>query len=117
MSNLKAQKKKKSQMLRELNLILQRELQNPVLNTVSIAEVRLSSDGSHAKIFYSFLPINQDISKENVGKEIEEGLKEIRMILASKLDWRSVPNLTFEYDESLDRANHINEILAEQNSK
>ncbi|MBY7705194.1 ribosome-binding factor A [Vibrio harveyi] len=86
MSNLKAQKKKESQMLRELNLILQRELQNPVLNTVSIAEVRLSSDGSYAKIFYSFLPINQDISKENVGKEIEEGLKEIRMILASKLD-------------------------------
>ncbi|AJM71751.1 MULTISPECIES: 30S ribosome-binding factor RbfA [Mycoplasma] len=117
MSNLKAQKKKESQMLRELNLILQRELQNPVLNTVSVAEVRLSADGSHAKIFYSFLPINEEISKENVGKEIEEGLKEIRMILASKLDWRSVPNLNFEYDESLDRANHINEILAEQNSK
>ncbi|SRX64044.1 ~30S ribosome-binding factor RbfA [Mycoplasma mycoides subsp. capri] len=39
------------------------------------------------------------------------------MILASKLDWRTVPELTFVYDTSLDRANQIDKILKEDKNK
>ncbi|SYV96159.1 Ribosome-binding factor A, partial [Mycoplasma putrefaciens] len=87
MSSLKFQKRKESLMMRELNLILQKELQNLVLKTVSVVEVRLSADATHAKIFYTFLPVNQDITREKVSQELENESKKIRMILASKLDW------------------------------
>ena len=99
-----------STILRELNLILQREFpDSEYVKTISIHEVRLSSDMSHAKIFYSFLDINAD--KEEVQEEINDYLKEIRMILASKVEMKSVPELVFEYDKSLENANKIEEIL------
>lgn len=99
-----------STILRELNLILQREFpDSEYVKTLSIHEVRLSNDMSHAKIFYSFLDINAD--KEEVQEEINDYLKEIRMILASKVEMKSVPELVFEYDKSLENANKIEEIL------
>ncbi|WP_339021592.1 30S ribosome-binding factor RbfA [Spiroplasma endosymbiont of Atherix ibis] len=101
-----------STILRELNLILQREFPDcEYLNSLIIHEVRLSNDMSHAKIFYSFLDSSAD--QKAVQAEINENLKEIRMILASKVEMRNVPELTFEYDKTLENANKIEEILKE----
>ncbi|WP_339029362.1 MULTISPECIES: 30S ribosome-binding factor RbfA [unclassified Spiroplasma] len=99
-----------STILRELNLILQREFpDSEYLNSLTIHEVRLSNDMSHAKIFYSSMDVNSN--KDEVKTEIEENLKEIRMILASKVEMRSVPELTFEFDKTLENANKIEKIL------
>ncbi|AKX33991.1 ribosome-binding factor A [Spiroplasma litorale] len=99
-----------STILRELNLILQREFHDcEYIKFLSIHEVRLSNDMSHAKIYYSFLNPNFDL--EDVKNEIKENLKEIRMLLANKVEMRSVPDLTFEYDEALENANNIEKIL------
>nr|VZR98102.1 Ribosome-binding factor A [Mycoplasma feriruminatoris] len=117
MANIKTQKKKESLLLRELNLILQREIKSEVLKSVSIVETRLSADNSHVKIFYQFIPIPEDLTIQTIEEELENKLKEIRMILASKLDWRTVPELTFVYDTSLDRANQIDKILKEEKNK
>ncbi|AUM62572.1 30S ribosome-binding factor RbfA [Spiroplasma monobiae] len=101
-----------STILRELNLILQREFPDcEYLNTLTIHEVRLSNDMSHAKVFYSCMDTSADLA--DVKAEIDENLKEIRMILASKVEMRSVPELTFEFDKTLENANKIEEILKE----
>ncbi|AKU79570.1 30S ribosome-binding factor RbfA [Spiroplasma turonicum] len=99
-----------SNILRELTLILQREFHDTdFIKFLTIHEVRLSSDMSHAKIFYSY--VNPDFDLEEVKIELMHNLKEIRMLLANKVDMRSVPELTFEYDKSLDNANNIDKIL------
>ncbi|WP_339034802.1 30S ribosome-binding factor RbfA [Spiroplasma endosymbiont of Cantharis rufa] len=99
-----------STILRELNLILQREFpDSEYLNSLTVHEVRLSNDMGHAKVFYSSMDVNSN--KDEVKAEIEENLKEIRMILASKVEMRSVPELTFEFDKTLENANKIEKIL------
>ncbi|ABC01156.1 30S ribosome-binding factor RbfA [Mycoplasma capricolum subsp. capripneumoniae] len=117
MANIKTQKRKESLLLRELNLILQREMKSEVLKSISVVETRLSTDNSHVKIFYQFIPIFEDLTIQTIEEELENNLKEIRMILASKLDWRTVPELTFVYDTSLDRVNQIDKILKEDKNK
>lgn len=116
MANNKIKGRKESTILRELTIILEREMKNDTLKAISIAEVRLTNDSEVAKIFWSFLPI-KGISKELLENEIEDNLKEIRMKLARKLDTRTVPELKFEYDTSLDNASRIEEILKQVNKK
>ncbi|ARU91933.1 ribosome-binding factor A [Spiroplasma clarkii] len=101
-----------STILRELNLILQREFpDSEYLNGLTIREVRLTNDMSQAKVFYSLLYTDADL--KDVEAEVKEYLKEIRMLLASKIEMKSVPELIFEYDKSLDNANKIEQILKE----
>ncbi|AOG60291.1 ribosome-binding factor A [Spiroplasma helicoides] len=99
-----------STILRELNLILQREFPDTdYINSLTVREVRLSKDLSHAKVFYSSL--DSDAPVDDIKEEVEEYLKEIRKILASKVEMKSVPELKFEYDNSLENANNIEKIL------
>lgn len=99
-----------STILRELNLILQREFpESSYIKTLSVHEVRLTNDMSHAKIYYSSL--NKEANLDELKEELSENLKEIRMILASRVEMRAIPELLFEYDKSLDNANKIESIL------
>ncbi|AGR41029.1 30S ribosome-binding factor RbfA [Spiroplasma taiwanense] len=101
-----------STILRELNLILQREFpDSEYLNSLIIHEVRLTNDMSHAKVFYSFLDTTANV--EEVEDELKQNLKEIRKLLASKVEMRSVPELNFELDKTLENANKIEKILKE----
>ncbi|QGS51821.1 30S ribosome-binding factor RbfA [Spiroplasma tabanidicola] len=101
-----------STIMRELNLILQREFPDTeFLNSLSVHEVRLTNDMSIAKVFYSSM--DSEASIDDIKEEIKENAKEIRMILAGKIEMRSVPELKFEYDSSLEKANKIEKILKE----
>ncbi|KAF5295706.1 hypothetical protein FQA39_LY12879 [Lamprigera yunnana] len=85
--------RKESLILREITLILEKELNNEILRNLSIAEVQLSKDSQLAKIYYSFLAINEDINLETIEFELDRNVKRIRMILAHKLKSRTVQNL------------------------
>ena len=88
--------------------IIQFELKNPHLGFISIPEVRVSKDFSHAKIFVSFIK-EEDIQE---GLEVLEHSKGfIRSSLAKKMDTRRVPELSFVLDEGYKKEERINEIL------
>ncbi|ATG97454.1 30S ribosome-binding factor RbfA [Mesoplasma lactucae] len=114
MKNPKIQGRKESLIARELTIIITQKLEDPILKSVSISEVRLVHDNEVAKVYYSFIKFSgQDINREVVARHLEENEKKIRMMLASKVDMRRVPELEFIFDESLENANRINEILNE----
>jgi ribosome-binding factor A len=114
MKNPKVQGRKESTILRELTLILTRETENKTLQSVSISEVRLTNDNEKARIFYTFINFQgQNLTEQNVAAALEDNKKKIRMQLAHKLNMRSVPELEFVYDKSLDNANKIEQILSE----
>jgi ribosome-binding factor A len=99
-----------STILRELNMILQKEFpESTYLKTFTIHEVRLTNDMSHARVFYSSFDANATVP--DMKAEITENLKQIRMMLASRVEMRAVPELSFEHDTSLETANRIEEIL------
>ncbi len=77
---------------------------------VSVTEVRVSPDLGYAKVFVSFFPVKD--KKEALAK-LREHSANIRYKLGSKIgkQMRVVPDLNFILDDSIDRANRIDELL------
>jgi ribosome-binding factor A len=93
---------------RSLAEIIQFKVKDPRLGFVSIPEVKVSNDFSHAKIYVSFLK-DEDILP---GMEVLEKSKGfIRSELAKRLDIRRVPELSFELDETYKKAKELEDLI------
>lgn len=76
--------------------IIMLELKNPHLGFVTIPEVKVSKDFSHAKVYVSF--IKEEEIKEGMDV-LEKSKGFIRSALAKRLDTRRVPEINFVLDE------------------
>ncbi len=88
------------QLQRELAMIMQREIRDERLGMVTVNEVEVSRDLGYAKVFVTFL----DDSPEAVKRQMEALLEltpQIRMLTASRMKMRVMPELRFTYDKSL----------------
>jgi ribosome-binding factor A len=75
---------------------------------VTITDVRVSPDIQHAHVFYRVL----DPSKvAETGRTLAKTAYLIQRELNRQLKTRYIPNLTFEYDHSLERGNRIESLL------
>lgn len=93
---------------KNISEIIQFELNDPRLGFVSIPEVKVSNDFSHAKVFVSFF----NEKDEESGLKVLNGAKGfIRSRLASMLDRRRCPDITFVIDEGYKAEARISEIL------
>lgn len=81
---------------------------------ITVTIVRVSSDLSVAKAYLSIFGGKK--SSEEVIEAIEHDKGEIRMLLASKIRMRFVPNLNFYLDDTLDEIDKIKD-LTEKASK
>ncbi|WP_374695935.1 30S ribosome-binding factor RbfA [Spiroplasma endosymbiont of Polydrusus formosus] len=93
---------------RDLTIIMQREIRDDILNTLSVHAVKLSNDLGHAKVYYSPL-LNKPEAELN--PIVQNYKSEIRSKLAHKLEIYRCPDLEFIFDHSLDNANSIESIL------
>ncbi|HWT28270.1 MAG TPA: 30S ribosome-binding factor RbfA [Methylophilaceae bacterium] len=96
------------QIQRELADLLQFEVKDPRVGMVTITEVEVSGDMSHAKIYYS--------AAEGT-KELQKGLQKsagfLRTQLSKRLLLRTVPQLHFVYDASIDRGMRLSKLIDE----
>lgn len=94
------------EILSELLLV---QIKDPRVGMVTITSVRISSDLSTAKVYYTVM------GDEDRRIDTERGLKSaknfMRKFVADELKLRSAPDLRFEYDDSLDRAMRIEKAL------
>lgn len=96
----------------ELSVILLREASDPRLDGVTITHIRLDSEVAFADIYVSAL------EGEERSEEILAGLRHAQGYLRSELahrisHLRSLPSLRFHWDETLKRANRIDNLIAE----
>ena len=95
--------------------IIQKKLNSPKIGFVSITEVDVSKDCRHATIFYS--QIGSDEEKEVTFKTLKQHGKFIKGELGKVLHLKTIPDLKFEYDHSLetgvDLVNKINKLSEE----
>lgn len=104
----------KEQIMRELAQLIRTDLKDPRAGLITINDVEVSRDYSHATVYYTVL--NGDRA------ESAEILAHARGFLRSELSKRitvfRTPELHFEYDESLERgvnlANLIDQVAAEK---
>ena len=91
----------------EISKVLMNEVKDNDLKFITITDAKISSDLSYAKIYYTTL-------KENK-KEIDEALNKasgfIRTKLCDRVEIRKMPELHFVYDESIEYAQNIENII------
>ena len=94
---------------RELSFILDREVSDPRIGMVTITRVELSDDLRYAKLFVSFLGDREE--RDTALRHLKRARKFLRAQLASRLDLRLVPELTFMLDDSSEQYLRISEVL------
>jgi ribosome-binding factor A len=85
------------QMQRELADLLQFEVKDPRVGMITITAVEVAGDMAHAKVFYSAAKPSDSIQQ---GLEKSAGF--LRTQLAKRMLLRTVPQLHFVYDASID---------------
>jgi ribosome-binding factor A len=101
------------QIRRELADLLQFEVKDPRVGMVTITEVEVSGDLAHAKVFYS-APVQDD---SQTSTELQKGLEKsagfLRSQLGKRMSVRTVPQLHFVYDTSIDHGMKISRLIEE----
>lgn len=96
------------QIKRDLALLLQNEVADPRVKWVTITAVEVSPDLEHAKVFYTLLD-GSDPAAAAQGLRRAGGF--LRSQLGPKLRLRLLPELHFEFDESVARGVHLSQLI------
>ena len=97
---------------REISELLEREVNDPRLSRlISVTEVALSADLKYAKVYVS--TIGSEASKEDTLAGFNQASGFLRKELAARLNMRHVPELSFHYDDSIERGARLLKMMAE----
>jgi len=99
------------QIQRELADLIRLELRDPRVGMVTLTGVEISRDQSHAKVFFTVLGPEQATADARAGLQHAAGF--LRSGLAHRLSTRSVPELHFEHDESVERGARLAKLIDE----
>jgi ribosome-binding factor A len=101
---------------REISGLLEREVNDPRLSKlISVTEVTLSPDLKHAKIFVSTLGSEIE-NKEEMLAGFNNASGFLRRELASHLELKYTPQLSFHYDDSIERGARLLKLMGELTS-
>ncbi len=94
---------------KEITNIIQNEIKDPKLGFVTVSDVSVTNDLSYAKVYVSFL--GKDQRNEAGLKILIKARGFIRSQLAKRVKVYKVPELEFIIDDSLKKAQRIDDIL------
>ena len=100
---------------KEISDILFQEIKNPDIGFVSIVKVDVSHDLSVAKVYYSVMGSEDEITKTQRAMKRSAGF--IRHELAGRLSLRHTPELVFLFDDSIEHGIRIAKILEDDKKK
>lgn len=97
------------QIQRELAELIRLAVRDPRVGMVTLTGVELSRDKSHAKVFFTVLGSPDDVAACSEGLNRAAGF--LRSSLAHQLSTRTVPELHFAYDESIERGVRLSKLI------
>lgn len=95
------------QIRHELAVILMREMKDPRIHDVTLTAVEVSPDLEHAKVWFTVLMGEP----AEVTKALAHAGGFLRTELAHRLRMRTVPRLTFQHDESVERGARLSRLI------
>ncbi len=98
-----------SQIQRELALLISEELKDPRLGMITVQEVKVARDLSHAKVYVTVIGGALD-ERGNV-KRLNGAAGFLRSMLARRVNLRTVPELHFVFDESIERGVRLTSLI------
>lgn len=101
------------QLQRKLAQIVQREIQDPRLPgaLITISGFRMATDLSHAKVFFTIFNGDRKIALE----VLNGASPHLRTLLARHSHLRTIPELHFVYDESLEYGQSLSRLIDKAN--
>lgn len=91
--------------------LLMRKVKDPRVANVTIQRVKASDDFSVAKIYFNIIGSIDELETVEAGLASSRGF--IRNEIKSHIRMRTIPDLVFVYDRTLDEAMRIDEIIEE----
>jgi len=89
--------------------VLKKELADLQFGLITVTKVTISRDLKYAKIYLSF--IGNKIPAEACIEKISFRNKQIRMSLSQKLSLRFMPEISFYFDDTIEYAHKIDELI------
>lgn len=93
---------------RELAVLLRDEARDPRLTKVTVQEVRVVRDLSHAKVYFTVMDSAEAKATESA---LNKASAFLRLGLAEKMNLRVVPRLAFVYDKSIETGNRLSSLI------
>ncbi len=92
-------------------MLLAREVHDPGIGFVTITRVQVTPDIQQARVFYTVL--GDEKARTESGRAIERATPFLRRQIGQRLRLKRVPELRFQYDESIAGQDRIDQLLDE----
>lgn len=105
--------------MRELAAMIQHELSDPRLHMVTVSHVTVTADLKYAKVFVTQLTSTdsgQDQDSAQCIAALTKAAGFLRRGIAKRIDIRTVPELRFYYDNTLDQGFKMDALIAKANT-
>ena len=99
------------QLQRELSEIIRLEIKDPRVGLVTLTDVDVSQDNAYAKVF--FTSFGEPVQQEAATRALNHAAGFLRSMLAQRLKLRTVPQLRFEYDVSVEHGVKLSRLIDE----
>lgn len=97
----------KEQIMRELAELIRTDLKDPRAGLITINDVDVTRDYSHATIYYTVL----SGSPEHSAQALDHAKGFLRSELSKKISVFRTPELHFQYDKSLERGVYLSHLI------
>ncbi len=95
----------------ELAVLIRSEVRDPRVGMVNITDVSVSRDLAYGKIFVSFVDDRDQQQIDEALAALNGAAGYLRKLLAGSIKLRVTPQLTFIYDESGRRGQHLSALI------
>lgn len=99
----------------ELSDLLARDVHDPGIGFLTITHVKLSPDLQQARAYYT--TIGDDKARQETRKALDRATPFLRRHIGQRLRLRRVPELSFLFDESIEKQDRIEKILQDINAE
>ncbi|QHS22291.1 30S ribosome-binding factor RbfA [Virgibacillus sp. MSP4-1] len=101
------------QMKKELGDIIGKKMKDPRIGFVTVTDVKVTGDLQQAKIFISVLGDDEQKHETLAGLAKAKGF--IRSEIGKRIRLRKTPEISFEFDETIEYGNRIERLISELN--
>jgi ribosome-binding factor A len=97
------------QVREELSQMLATEVRDPGIGLITLTRVKVTADLSLARVYWTIL--GDKVERAKTAKALERTSGYLRHLLAGRMSLRRVPEIKFQFDESVAAQDRIEQIL------
>ena len=109
MANSARQQRIGAELQKVLAELIAREVKDPRVGSVTVTAVKVAPDMSAAKVLFVPFGSKHPVAEVQAGLDRAAGF--LRGEVGRRLSLRHAPRLEFEYDETLERADHLTRLI------